>query len=243
MNTTYRATDPQSIIPPKRPIWHTRKWGEFNQRLYEQIISTGIGVSDLPKLSPELAPPGDPWTAYLIDRLFPENPLLCIGQKHFCFNQRKEKWLASPKLPQWQFMVPSPMLRKHGRTTLGKAGSARALSNVADRTYLVIEFDQAPLDHQAALLVHFAVTNAPLCLAVHSGSKSIHGWFCCRGISDAQVFAFMRHAVSLGADPATWTKNQMVRLPDGTRNDGKRKRPETYLKRQQVLFFNPEAIR
>ncbi len=43
----------------------------------------------------------------------------------------------------------------------------------------------------------------------------------------------MRYAVSLGADPATWTRSQFVRLPGGVRDNGKR---------QPVLFFNRAAL-
>ncbi len=44
----------------------------------------------------------------------------------------------------------------------------------------------------------------------------------------------MRKAVSLGADPATWTRSQFVRMPDGTRDNGKR---------QTVYFFNGEVLK
>ena len=40
-------------------------------------------------------------------------------------------------------------------------------------------------------------------------------------------------AVSLGADRATWTRSQFVRMPDGTRDNGNR---------QAVYFFNPEVL-
>lgn len=43
----------------------------------------------------------------------------------------------------------------------------------------------------------------------------------------------MRYAVSLGADHATWTRSQFVRLPDGTRDNGHR---------QAVYYFAPGVI-
>jgi hypothetical protein len=46
--------------------------------------------------------------------------------------------------------------------------------------------------------------------------------------------SFMRYAVMLGADRATWTRSQFVRMPDGTRDNGNR---------QTVYFFNPAVIR
>jgi hypothetical protein len=44
----------------------------------------------------------------------------------------------------------------------------------------------------------------------------------------------MDYAASIGADHATWTRSQFVRMPDGTRDNGNR---------QTVHFFNPEAIK
>jgi hypothetical protein len=98
---------------------------------------------------------------------------------------------------------------------------------------LVLEFDQGAPDEHAALLLHLA-ERGPLALAVHSGSKSLHGWFFCVGRSTQRLHDFMGYAVMLGADPATWTRSQFVRMPDGLRDNGKR---------QTVYFFNPEVVK
>jgi hypothetical protein len=89
------------------------------------------------------------------------------------------------------------------------------------------------IDEQAAVLLHLA-QQAPLAVAVHSGRKSIHGWFYCAGQAEDKLHRFMEYAVSLGADRATWTRSQFVRMPDGTRDSGKR---------QAIYFFNPEVLR
>ena len=47
----------------------------------------------------------------------------------------------------------------------------------------------------------------------------------------------MRYAVSLGADPATWTRCQFVRMPDGLRP-----RAGAWPVRQQVFHFNPHNL-
>jgi hypothetical protein len=83
------------------------------------------------------------------------------------------------------------------------------------------------------MLLHLA-KRAPLAIAVHSGSKSIHGWFYCTGQAEEKLRRFMQYAVSLGADRATWTRSQFVRMPDGTRDN---------IKCQAVYFFNPEVLR
>ena len=44
---------------------------------------------------------------------------------------------------------------------------------------------------------------------------------------------FMGDAVSLGADKATWTKCQFVRMPGGKRDNGAN---------QAIIYFNPEVL-
>src|SRR5262249_37868397 len=99
--------------------------------------------------------------------------------------------------------------------------------------FLVIEQDNGSIDEQATILLHLA-ERAPLTLAVHSGHKSIHGWFFCDGKSEEFLRRFMAYAVTLGADPALWTRSQFARMPDGCRENGKR---------QTVFFFNPDTIK
>ena len=74
---------------------------------------------------------------------------------------------------------------------------------------------------------------APLALVVHSGGKSLHGWFYCHEQPEPALRKFMAYAVSLGADRATWTRSQFVRLPAGQRDTGAR---------QSVFYFDPAAI-
>ena len=132
-----------------------------------------------------------------------------------------------------QFIVPSAMSAETGLTQEGKE-SARCLVNTGPRRYLVIEQDIGTRDEQVAILAHLA-TLGPLVMVVDSGGKSIHGWFACQGRTDEQLRAFMKHAVSLGADPATWTRCQFVRMPGGQR-EGDGGGP------QKVLFFNPSVL-
>lgn len=108
-----------------------------------------------------------------------------------------------------------------------------ALSNTGSRSFLVVEFDIGTTDDHAALLLHLA-ERAPLTLAVHSGRKSLHGWFYCKDQPEGRLEFFMRYAASLGADVATWTRSQFVRMPDGLRENGKH---------QVVYFFNPDVVR
>jgi hypothetical protein len=136
------------------------------------------------------------------------------------------------KLAAFQLIVPSPMTARVGHTQDGKE-SAHTLETTGSRRFLVIEQDGGTIDEQAAVLLHLA-HRAPLAVAVHSGSKSIHAWFYCSSQPEEKLRRFMGYAVSLGADRATWTRSQFVRMPDGTRDNGRR---------QAVYFFNPEVLR
>jgi hypothetical protein len=130
-------------------------------------------------------------------------------------------------------IVPNAMAALTGTTKNGRR-SPRCLDNVGVRQYLVVEFDTGHLDEHAALLWHLA-ERAPMALVVFSGSKSLHGWFACRRATPQRLEQFFRYAVSFGADPATWTRCQPVRMPDGTR--------EGTGKRQAVYYFNPEVVK
>ena len=127
--------------------------------------------------------------------------------------------------------MPSPNDHATGLTKDGRE-SKHTLSNTGARRFLVVEFDTGGADDHAGLLLHLA-TIGPLVLAVHSGKKSLHGWFYCAGHPEDRLLRFMRYAVSLGADHATWTRSQFVRMPDGRRDNGKR---------QTVFYFNPQPL-
>jgi hypothetical protein len=157
--------------------------------------------------------------------------LLCAGKSH-CDFQTRLRSECRGELAALQVIVPNAMTARIGRTQDGKE-SAHTLENTGPRRFLVIEQDAGTIDEQAAVLLHLA-ERAPLALAVHSGNKSIHGWFYCVGESEEKLRRFVQYAVSLGADRATWTRSQFVRMPDGTRDNGHR---------QTVLFFNPGVLK
>ncbi len=223
---------------------------EANFEVIEAVTEAGNGLVDLWEASPICLDSNSPMTDEVIDILFPGNPLLCCGWSRHRFDTRPR--IHWHKLQGLQFIVPNPMTALRGLTKARKL-SAHALSNTGLRRFLVVEFDfdqnhsteAARLltrlqtegldvrDLCAALLLHLA-ERAPLALAVYSGGKSIHGWFWAAGQSEATLSRFTRYAESLGADPATWTRSQFVRMPDGLRDNGSR---------QTVYFFNPEVAR
>jgi hypothetical protein len=208
------------------------KWPAVNKERQKAIIRDNGTLADLWELScPRIADNGQ-HTEAIIDELFPGNPLLCCGLSQSEFDTKpREDWRG--QLSQLQFIVPSPMSAVFGRTKEDGHESKHTLDNTGPRRFLVCEFDTGTNDEQAALLLHLA-KYAPLVCVVHSGGKSLHGWFVAAGWLGTKVEKFFRYAVSLGADPATWTPCQFVRMPDGRRDNGK---PQT------VFFLNFQPLK
>ena len=211
--------------------YRVQPWSVLNQEKRKEALASGHGVANLWDLSPIRLEDNDAHTEEIIDQLFPGNTLLCAGETSAQFGTRpRADWRG--QLSEMQFIVPSPMSAITGITQEGKE-SEHSLDNTGPRRFLVVEQDNGDPDDQAAVLLHLA-TKAPFVMAVHSGSKSIHGWFYCAAQREGDWRRFMDYAVSLGADSATWTRSQFVRMPDGLRDNGKR---------QTVYYFNPELIK
>ena len=207
------------------------KWPNVNHEQVEAVVKDGIGLAELWESSPLRFDDDYPKAEEIIDILFPDNPLLCVGQSIRRFlTKPREDWRG--ELNRMQFIVPSPMSAERGRTNGGRL-SHRSDDNTGPRKYLVIEFDSGSFDEHASILCHLA-TKAPLVMVLMSGNKSLHGWFLVSDSREELQVLFMRYAVSLGADRAQWTKSQMVRLPDGWR--------AKEAKRQSVIFMNPEVL-
>jgi hypothetical protein len=237
--------------PEYRPSpWPIRDYDEIFR-----VVSSGPSAADLQARLP--SPEDDEnWAEPVIDALFPGNPLLCVGKSTYDFRTKaREEWRGWMR--GQQLIVPSAMIAQFGTTKDGKK-SEHCLSNTGERLFLGVEFDfkaitsagddwggherwlmkwakdkgKTEADLCAALHAHLSGYRR-LALVVHSGGRSLHGWYPCQGETKERLERFMRFAVSLGADPATWTKSQFVRVPDGKRNNGKR---------QRILYFNPAAL-
>jgi len=229
----------RAVERSKATAWHAGQppvspapaWPKVNLEQREAVTASGPGLVDLWEDSPIRFKDFDSHTEEIIDVLFPGDPLLCAGQRNSDFDTRlRSEWRGA--LATLQFIVPNPMTARSGLTQEGKE-SAHALSSTGPRWYLVIEQDRGTIDEQAAVLYHLA-QQAPLALAVHSGGKSVHGWFYCPGQTEERLRAFMAYAAMLGADPATWSRVQFVRMPGGRREDGEH---------QTVYFFFPEVVK
>jgi hypothetical protein len=68
-----------------------------------------------------------------------------------------------------------------------------------------------------------------------SGGKSLHAWFRVLELTPQERRSFMRRAVLLGGDRATFARSQFARIPDGLRDNGAR---------QTCFYFDPrEAVK
>ena len=192
--------------------------------------------------------------------LFPGNPLLCLATNpKDARTRRLSQWIESGVTPS--LIVPSPMCATMARNAEGKR-SHRCLNNTGQRRYLVVEFDFKPdapdavptpagmilvrmaaespprtaTDLCAALLLDLQRMGAPLVLVVHSGGKSLHGWFNVVGKNDDELKPFFHACRRLNADPATLVRCQPVRLPEGTRRHNGDSCP------QPVLVFDSSHL-
>jgi hypothetical protein len=221
------------------------KWPARDAIRIRNIISRGLTAPGLAKASPNPLP--EHCGAQVLPLLFPGDPLICLGRNEKDARvKRVSEWCAMDNLQKHQLIVPSPMLGLRGLTAPPKSHfSPRAKSNVGIRKWLVVECDFSPedieeygansaLDLCAAVIGDLAETR-PLIMVVFSGNKSLHAWFPVDpDEEESEVIRFMSQAVSCGADSKTWTVNQYVRLPGGTRDSGAV---------QRVIYFDEEAAR
>ena len=205
------------------------KWPAVNEAARQSIIDNATHrLPDLCEASPLTCTIDSTDAEFFADELFPGNPLLCVGRDMAHFETAPRESFRG-RLSEMSLVVPSPMSALTGTRKADGNTSAHTLSNTGPRCYLVTEFDSGTPDEQVAIIWHLRQF-APLVVVLSSGGKSLHAWWHCQGATDERVARFFRYAVSLSADPATWTRSQFVRLPQGWRADKQR--------RQEVFFFN-----
>ena len=202
----------------------------------EPILRTGVirtipwRLVDLWEASSIRFDDDDAACRWVVQQLFADNPLVCVGPKKNLPRTAPLSELVAD-LPTLQFIVPSPMTKTLGKNQDGE-DSVRCLDCTGPRRFLIVEFDEGSEDEQAALLWHLS-SRGPLVLVVHSGNKSLHGWFKCVGEDEELIRQFFHYACRLGADWHNWTPCQFVRIPGGTRDNGTR---------QSIYFFAPELL-
>jgi hypothetical protein len=209
-----------------------KQWPNCEPGLCRRVIEkTSRALVDLWEASSIRFDDDDEACRWVVQQLFPKEALICVGAKKDLPQTAPLGELLS-KLPAFQFIVPSPMTKTIGKNQEG-GDSIRCLDATGARRFLIVEFDQGCLDDQSALLWHLSM-RAPLVLVVHSGGKSLHGWFRCAGEDQELIRQFFHYACRLGADSHNWTRCQFVRLPGGTRDNDNR---------QSIYFFAPELLK
>ncbi len=208
------------------PVIARPKWPAVNDALRREVCAGRAGLEELRGLSEHAWGAEKESTRELVGRLFPGNPLLCCGWSQQRFDTRPlNQWLG--QLNSLQFVVPSTMTAVEGLTMEGRR-SRHCLANTGARRFLICEFDHGTPDDHAGLLLHLG-QQAPLVCVVHSGGKSLHGWFYVSGQPEQLTRQFFEYAVCLGADPQLWARCQFARMPGGLRNNNRR---------QEVLFVS-----
>lgn len=207
------------------------RWPAVDETRVADVCKNGVNLARLEEMNPCKLDGDSPHSEQIVDYLFPRNnPLLCCATDAYTFETKpREEWRGIES--RQAYIVPSAMSARYGTTEEGNP-SQRTKTNVGSRQHIVTEFDQGTTDQQAAILFHLSAF-APLVLVLHSGGKSLHGWFRCTGIDAEQVTKFFRYSVLLGADDQQHCACQLVRMPDGQRENGKR---------QRVVFFNPNGV-
>ena len=171
----------------------------------------------------------------VLPALFPNNPLVCIGRTEKRYSTRPLSALL-PHAAAAPFIVPNAMTAEKGLTGKGEL-SCRSKANSCGedgRRWAVIEFDtHDSLPDQCAVLSSLDTLATPLCMAVYSGGKSIHGWFNVAGLSRLDKRRFFQFARFLGADFSLWDTSKLVRMPGGVRSNGNK---------QSIFYFNGKAV-
>jgi hypothetical protein len=251
-----REVPGHEIQPSVQNAWNTKariygpRWPKPNNSRIQSIALNGPNLTELARRSPEQIDISR--TDWLIDQLFPgEATLLCVGEGlSNAVTRRKVAFRGG--FINYQFIVPNRMTGAIGTTQTGRK-TQRCLNNTSEREFLVVESDPprwedlppeeqrrfaakeqyigAKKDEAAAVLWKLAGLSpaVPLVLVVDSGGKSLHGWFYVGGVTERTAKLFFAQAINLGADPATWTRCQFVRMPNGLRDNGNR---------QSVLYFS-----
>jgi hypothetical protein len=246
-NSANCAWTPAEQEPENGQAKSERKNPPPDREAIHKIVRNRIGLYDLRERS-EIRfgdADGPPQTEYIIDSIFPGDPLLCVGKSSSEFSTRRRSvWRGH--LSRLPLIVPNPMTKVVGKTKDGRP-SEHTLDAIGPRLWLVCEFDFSKFardgitptewktlieswesaeitiaDACSALLWELG-TLAPLVLVVSSGGKSLHGWFKVAGATEEQLREFSRIAMRLSACSSTVNNpSQFVRIPDGLRENGAR---------------------
>jgi len=154
--------------------------------------------------------------AEIINMLFHPNELVCCGSVRKFRALPAKEWLSVSDIGDQ--VVPNPSRVKVGTNMQGRP-SQHCRDATGRRKYIVVESDDESLsfDEKASVLRYLRDrAGAELKMVVHTGGKSLHGWFKSTGDSHLD-WEFMRVACLLGADRRMWLPEQLARTPNAVR--------------------------
>lgn len=193
-----------------------------------QAIARAASAEPIFDLSPIPVEPSQ-----VIDGLFADNPLLCMGPTRYVV-QTKEREAWRGEEDNLQYMVPNAMVAMSGTNGDNKESTRCEGNSAKVRKYLVVESDTISIEQQVGVLSYLDQSPANLVLVVNSANKSLHGWFDVGHLVEEEKFTFFRYAVYLGADPDLWRTSQLARMPGGMRDNGRR---------QEILYFDNDPAK
>jgi len=192
------------------------------------IKVTPWSLDDMLKDSPQKCFDSKP--AEIINKLFEEEELVCCGSVMKFRTLTAKEWISVPDIGDQ--IVPNPSRVKVGTNMKGNP-SQHCRDATGRRKYIVVESDDESLsfDEKASVLRYLRdEAGAKLAMGVHTGGKSLHGWF--KSTGDSHIdWEFMRLACLLGADPRMWLPEQLARTPNAMRGQSDKK--------QKLYYFDP----
>lgn len=252
--------DPSKCVQTTSRMGSIGKWSprgiKPNYALIKEILRISYSLEQLQKNSS--VPTSGLTTRDVLPKLFPHDPLVTVGMSKYEFStQHLSECLPSAHL--CSYIVPSACNKKEGYAQGGKL-SQHCLDVVGPRQFLVCETDfinrgesgemlkfakaeyDLNRDDVAACVLNYLNGMFPsLAITVHSGSKSLHGYFYVSQFTSTddldgdKLKGFMTMAVLLGCDPSSWTRSQFARMPQGIRRDD----DGNEIALQPILYFNP----
>jgi hypothetical protein len=189
------------------------EWLKAGAIARDRILKSPWTCEEIERDSPSPIPQEPSAQAAAILRLYAPGDIVWIGDLHDSGSPRharhfrpSSEWLQGP-------MPPGPRI---SQTTFRKGVVSRCARTVRKRPFLVVESDTLTLGEQGALLRLLRKT-LTLRAVVHTGGRSLHGWFECPAPT---LFRHLRHfLVAVGADPALFNPVQPVRMPGWPRSD------------------------
>jgi hypothetical protein len=234
INTAYKTPFKKLFAKCPKGVSKSPQWPAPNPDKRSRLIDPQVDQYALWELSPwQRGNTSTLKTRFILERLFPGNPLVCMGWDVEVFDTLPLSEWRHPE--RMQVVVPSAMSARTGQKQDGSGESAHTLANTGPRRFLVVDFDDYDGRDIHAAAAWYLGTHLPLALVTWTGGKGLHAWFFVAGKSDPEILSFFSIACELGADPLLWGRSQFARVPDGSRDDDGRGTT------QHVIYFNPEV--